>query len=67
VFRKTTNGYLVECGLCLSQEYATSIRQAKNIFDFHECSSVVKKVFDYALVEKTFDDTPRVIVPDRAF
>jgi hypothetical protein len=67
VFRKTTNGYLVECGLCSSQEYATSIRQAKNTFDFHQCSSIVKKVFDYTLVEKTFDDTPRVIVPDRAF
>ena len=67
MFRKTTNGYLVECKYCSSQEYANSIREAKSIFDFHECSSVIKKVFDYALVEKTFDDTPRVIVPDRAF
>lgn len=67
MFRKTTNGYLVECSRCQSEEYANSIRQAKNTFDFHECSSVIKKVFDYSLVEKTFDDTPRVIVPDRAF
>ncbi len=67
MFRKTTNGYLVECGLCQSQEHANSIREAKSIFDFHECSTVIKKVFDYVLVEKTFDDTPRVIVPDRAF
>jgi hypothetical protein len=67
MFRKTTNGYLVECPTCSSQESATSIRQAKNTFDFHECSSVIKKVFDYALVEKTFDYTPRVVVPDRAF
>jgi hypothetical protein len=67
MFRKTTNGYLVECSRCHSQEYANSIREAKNTFDFHECSDVIKTVYDYALVEKTFDDTPRVIVPDRGF
>jgi hypothetical protein len=67
MFIKTVNGYLVECGLCHSQEYANNIREAKNTFDFHECSSVVKKVFDYSLNQKTFDDTPRVVVPDRAF
>jgi hypothetical protein len=67
MFIKTVSGYLVECPTCLSQEHANNLREAKNKYDFHECSSVIKKVYDYALVEKTYDDTPRVIVPDRAF
>ncbi len=67
MFIKTVSGYLVECPTCSSQEHANNLREAKNKYDFHECSSVIKKVYDYALVEKTYDDTPRVIVPDRAF
>ena len=51
MFRVTNNGYLVECGSCGNEELARNLREAKNAFDFHECSSTPNKVFDYTLVE----------------
>jgi hypothetical protein len=51
MFVVTANGYLVECGSCGNEEYAKSIREAKNKFDFHECSDTPNKVLDYTLVE----------------
>lgn len=50
MFRVTTTGYLVECATCGNEEIASNLRQAKNTFDFHECSDTPNKVLDYTLV-----------------
>jgi hypothetical protein len=50
MFQVTTTGYLVECPTCSSQQIASSLRDAKNTFDFHECSDIPLIVSDYTLV-----------------
>jgi hypothetical protein len=50
MFVKTTNGYLVACEVCQSQELATTLRLAKSMSDFHECG-IVSVVSDNSLIE----------------
>jgi hypothetical protein len=47
----TTSGWLVICPTCSDEQMAKSLREASNLFDFHECSDNPRKVSDYTLVE----------------
>lgn len=50
MFKMITNGYLVECGSCGNEEIAKTVREAKSVFDFHECSDTPNKVSGYSFV-----------------
>lgn len=67
MFKMITNGYLVECGSCGNEEIAKTVREAKSVFEFHECSDTPNKIGDYTLVkvEKTFGYNPMVLGSNR--